>query len=287
MAREAAVAGQFYPGNPVELRKTIGSFISKTESPLDAKAVIVPHAGYIYSGSVAGEVFSAVRLPHRFILLGPNHTGRGAALALAPAGAWRTPLGDAKIDNEMNRRLSAECAELREDASAHRCEHALEVQLPFIQALQPEFTFSAIALRTIDYSLLEVLGRAMARLIRSLKEPVLLVASSDMTHYETAKEAAKQDQFAIDKVLAVDPQGLHQTVLEKNISMCGFAPTVAVLTACRELGATSGRLIRYTNSGEASGDYSRVVAYAGMAIVGDQGMPGGVPGFPIQQSFPS
>ena len=268
MERHAAVAGQFYPGNPSELRRTIKSFIHQPESTLAAKAVIVPHAGYIYSGSVAGEVFSTITLPHRIILLGPNHTGRGAAMALAPNGVWRTPLGTVRIDEEMNQALIAECPELHEDSSAHQSEHSLEVQLPFIQILQPDFHFSAIILRTINYASLESLGRAMARVIRSMKEPVLLVASSDMTHYESAEDAAQQDQFAIDKILSLDSSGLHQVVMEKDISMCGFAPTVAALTACNDLGASTGKLIRYTNSGEASGDYFRVVAYAGIVISG-------------------
>jgi AmmeMemoRadiSam system protein B len=140
------------------------------------------------------------------------------------------------------------------------------VQIPFIQVLQPDFRFSAICVGTIDISMLEALGHAMAKVIRSLPEPVLLVASSDMTHYVTAEEAKKQDQYAIDRILALDPGGLYKTVLEKDITMCGFAPTTAVLIACKDLGASSGRLIRYTNSGEASGDRSRVVAYAGIAI---------------------
>ena len=234
-SREAAVAGQFYSSNPSELRRMIESFVRKPESTLEAKAVVVPHAGYMYSGSVAGEVFSAVRLPHR-------------------------------IDADMNQRLREECPGLKEDSSAHQDEHSLEVQLPFLQVLQPDFCFSAICVRTIDYTMLETLGHAMARVIHSLQEPVLLVASSDMTHYKSAEDASKQDQFAIDQILALDPDGLYQVVVEKDISMCGFAPAAAVLIACRDLGASSGRLIRYTNSGVASGDYNQVVAYAGIAV---------------------
>jgi AmmeMemoRadiSam system protein B len=266
MAREAVVSGQFYSSNPNELRKTIESFVRKTESPVDAKAVLVPHAGYIYSGLVAGEVFSAVNLPHRIILLGPNHSGRGAALALSPEGAWHMPLGTVWIDGEMNRRLMEECPSLKEDSLAHRHEHSLEVQIPFMQVLQPDFRFSAICVRTTDCFILESLGHAMARVINSLKEAILLVASSDMTHYEAAEDAKKQDQLAIDRLLALDPGGLYKVVLEKNISMCGFAPAVAVLVACTDLGATSGRLIRYTNSGVTSGDFAQVVAYAGITI---------------------
>lgn len=264
--REPVVAGQFYPEDPGDLRSIIGSFVHKPETPLEAKAVVVPHAGYVYSGSVAGNVFSSVRLPNRIILLGPNHSGRGATLALAPRGSWRTPLGAVPIDTEINRDLLAECPRLQEDSSAHLSEHSLEVQIPFIQVLQPDFHFSAICVRTEDYSTLEALGHGMARAIESLREPVLLVASSDMTHYETAEDAARQDRFAIDRMLDVDPGGLYHVVFEKGISMCGFAPTVAVLIACRDLGATEGQLIRYTNSGEAGGDYHRVVGYAGIAI---------------------
>ena len=267
MDREAVVAGQFYSGDPNELRRNIGSFLHESESLIEAKAVVVPHAGYVYSGAVAGQVFSAVHLPKRFILLGPNHTGRGASLALSPAGEWHMPLGNVQIDADMNQQLMKELPELQEDASAHRTEHSLEVQIPFIQVLQSDFRFSAICVKTMDYSALEALGHAMARVIRSLEEPVLLVASSDMTHYETAEDASKQDQFAIDRILAVDPIGLFNTVIEKDITMCGFAPTAAVLVACLDLGASSGRLIRYTNSGEASGDYRRVVAYAGIAVI--------------------
>jgi hypothetical protein len=266
LIREAAVAGQFYPGNAGELRKVVGSFVQKSRPLMDAKGIVVPHAGYVYSGSVTGKVFSSVRLYKKFIFLGPNHTGRGPALAISPAGAWRTPLGTAAVDAEMNRHLIEACPELQEDSSAHRSEHCLEVQIPFLQVLQPDFSFSAICIRTADYRDLEALGHAMAHGINAGQESVLLVASSDMTHYEDADIAARQDQLAIDRVLAVDPVGLYRVVIENNITMCGFAPTVAVLVACADLGATSGRLIEYTNSGAASGEYGRVVAYAGMAI---------------------
>ena len=266
MKREPAVAGRFYPDDPGELRKTVASFILKPDSLLEAKAVVVPHAGYIYSGAVAGEVFSSVRLPRRFILLGPNHSGRGGLLALAPEGTWRTPLGTATIDAQMNRKLIAECPDLEEDASAHRHEHCLEVQIPFLQILQPEFTFSAICIRQMSLPVLEELGHAMAKVIASTEGSVMLVASSDMTHYESKEDAARQDKLAIDRMLAVDPPGLYEVVLDRDITMCGFAPAVSVLTACRDAGACQGHLIRYTNSGEASGDYDRVVAYAGIAV---------------------
>ena len=234
---------------------------------MEAKAVVVPHAGYIYSGAVTGRVLSAVKLARRIILLGPNHTGRGSALALSPDGVWNTPLGKISTDSELNQNLVDACPELQEDAAAHLKEHSLEVQLPFIQVLQPDCQIAAICIGTSDYGPLESLGHAMARVIRSTNEPILLLSSSDMTHYESADTAARKDRWAIDRILEVDPPGLFRNIIEKNISMCGFAPTISVLVACLDSGATAGTLIEYTNSGEASGDYDHVVAYAGIAIV--------------------
>jgi MEMO1 family protein len=265
--REPAFAGQFYASDPKTLRRIVESYVSAQEPRLNARAAVVPHAGYIYSGEVTGAVFSSVQLPGKFIVLGPNHSGLGAALALSPAEAWRTPLGLVLVDREMNRILLSECPHLREDPSAHLREHSIEVQIPFLQVLRPEFSFSAICVRTADYGDLEALGHAIARTIQMSGEPVMLVASSDMTHYETAETASRQDQLAIDRVLAVDARGLHEVVLQRAISMCGFAPAVSVLNACSELGASSGKLIRYTNSGYASGDFEHVVGYAGMVIL--------------------
>ncbi|MGA2260385.1 MAG: AmmeMemoRadiSam system protein B [Acidobacteriota bacterium] len=266
MIREAAVAGQFYSASPENLRKTIGSFLGQNEPLLEAKGIVAPHAGYMYSGAIAGAVYAAVRMPRRFIMLGPNHTGKGRALSLHPSGQWRTPLGLVGIDEELNRNLLQECTLLVEDAAAHVREHSIEVQIPFLQSLANAPSFSAICIGTTDYASLDTLGHALARVVKSMAEPVLLVASSDMSHYESADVAARKDRFAIDKVIAVDPQGLYRIIFEKDVTMCGFAPAVALLTACRDLGATGGHLIRYATSGDVSGDFERVVGYAGMAV---------------------
>jgi hypothetical protein len=267
MIREPAVAGRFYPGNSSKLRLEIESYLSKPDSPLDAKAIVSPHAGYVYSGGVAGAVFSAVILPRRFIILGPNHTGMGAPLALAPAGDWRTPFGLAAVDAGLNRRLLEECPMLQEDRAAHAREHSLEVQIPFLQARLDTFSFSAICVGTADYTQLESLGHAIARVIRAESESILIVCSSDMNHFESAEVAAVKDRLAIERLLALDPRGLFSVVREKNISMCGFAPAVAALTAGLDLGASAGKLVRYSNSGEISGDFESVVGYAGLAVV--------------------
>ena len=267
MIREPAVAGQFYSAEPKRLRKSLDSYLRVSETLLDAKAIVAPHAGFMYSGPIAGAVYGAVKLPRRFVVLGPNHTGRGAPLGLSPAGEWRLPFGSVAIDADLNRRLLEEDPALREDRAAHSQEHSLEVQLPFLQAIVPDFRFSAICVGTSDYSSLEALGHALARVVRNWPEPVLLIASSDMTHYESAELAREKDSAAIERVLAVDPSGLYRVVHEKKISMCGYAPTVSVLVACQDLGPSEGRLIRYGNSGEISGDYHFVVGYAGLAIL--------------------
>lgn len=267
MIREPAVAGQFYSGDASSLRRVIHSFLHPVEKIWDAKAIVAPHAGYIYSGSVAGLVYSSIQLPNRFIILGPNHTGLGVPLSIYPEGEWRTPLGLASIDPELTEHLRRECPRLMQDRMAHAREHSLEVQIPFLQVLVPNFRFAAICVGTSDYAALDELGHALSRVLESSPESVLLVASSDMNHYESASVAAQKDRYAIEKVLAVDPVGLFRVVLEKEISMCGFAPTVAVLTACRDLGSSQGHLVRYANSGDVSGDTDRVVGYAGMVIL--------------------
>jgi MEMO1 family protein len=266
MIREPAVAGQFYSANPQNLRASIQAFSITGEPLIDAKGIVAPHAGYPYSGAVAGAVYGAVRLPNRFILLGPNHTGMGAALSLHPGGQWRTPLGLANIDSDISEKLARECGILVEDSAAHVREHSIEVQIPFLQVLADTPSFAAICIGTSDYNALETLGLALAKVIKSLPEPVLLVASSDMSHYEPAEVASRKDHLAIDRMVALDPKGLYRTIIEKKVSMCGFCPAVAMLTACGDLGATEGRLIRYANSGDVSGDYQHVVGYAGVVV---------------------
>ena len=266
MIREPAVAGTFYPADPRALRKMVELYLHRSDSPAEALAVVSPHAGYIYSGAVAGATFGAVRLPGRFIVLGPNHTGRGAPLALYPSGEWGTPFGSASIDDDMNTRLLGECGRLVEDRAAHAREHSLEVQIPFLQAAAGKFQFSAICVGTADFHALADLGHALARAIRSCGEPVLIVVSSDMNHYESAEVNKRKDDLAIEQMSALNAEGLHRVVIEKDIGMCGFAPAVAALVACRDMGAHQGRLVRYAHSGEVTGDSDRVVSYAGMLI---------------------
>jgi hypothetical protein len=262
--RPAAVAGRFYPGDPEILLSDVQSFLSPRETIFPALGCVVPHAGYIYSGQVAGAVFAKLELPQRFIILCPNHTGRGAPLSIMSRGSWQTPLGQMPIDEELAEKLKRRFPLLAEDAEAHRAEHAIEVELPFLQALKPECRFVPIALGTGQFAVLAGLGEAIAEVVQP--ERVLIIASSDMNHYESASITRVKDGKALERILALDAAGLHEVVTKEDISMCGFGPTIAMLTAAKRLGATSGELIRYATSGDVSRDRNMVVGYAGVVV---------------------
>jgi hypothetical protein len=265
--RHPAVAGQFYPRNPAQLRAEIESFTVTDAPPIAALGCIAPHAGYIYSGHVAGAVYARLQLPTTFLIMCPNHTGMGTPLSIISEGEWETPLGNAAIDAELASDLKSRCSFLAEDSSAHRYEHAIEVQLPFLQARREDLTFVPVAIGTGRFEALQLLGEAIAGAVRAADKPVLLIASSDMNHYESDSLTRKKDARAIERVLALDPRGLHDVVTNENISMCGYGPAVAMLTAAKILGAKSAELIKYATSGDISGDRDHVVGYAGIAVV--------------------
>lgn len=267
MVRLPAVAGRFYPDDPSELTKQVQSFCAGVVGdPRNALACMVPHAGYRYSGHVAGAVYARLDLPRRFLLLGPRHFPRGEAQAILSEGAWETPLGVAQIDSSLAAELKRACPVLVEDDVAHRDEHALEVQLPFLQTLVGDFRFVPIALGTLNYGALEALGEAIADVLARSAEPVLIIASSDMNHYETDAITRVKDRMALDRILALDARGLLDVVRREGITMCGVGPAVSMLTAARLLGAKRVDLIRYATSGEINGDYDEVVGYAGAIV---------------------
>lgn len=268
MLRLPAVAGRFYPSDRDALGRQIEQLLAAEHpcTPLSAKACVVPHAGYMYSGHVAAAVYACLRLPQRILILGPRHFPHGEALAILSEGAWQTPLGDARIDAPLAARLKLAFSLLREDEVAHRAEHSLEVQLPFLQVLAGDFRFVPIALGTTRIGVLEELGRAIAQVLAAEPEETLIVASSDMNHYESDTITRTKDHKAIEKLLALDAHGLHDTVRHESISMCGVGPAVVMLTAVKELGATHAELVRYATSGDVSGDLDEVVGYAGLII---------------------
>jgi MEMO1 family protein len=266
MIRPPAVAGRFYPSNPKQLARDVDNYSSGEGEKIAALACVVPHAGYMYSGHVAGAVYASLQIPPRCILLGPRHFPRGESMAILSEGSWQTPFGEAPIDSTLARELAHACPRLREDMVAHETEHSLEVQIPFLQRLVEGFRFVPVVLGTDRYPLLEELGRAVARVVAAQAAPVLVIASSDMNHYESDAITRVKDRRAIERILALDPRGLYDTVRAEGITMCGYAAAVAMLIAVRERGAKEAQLVRYATSGDVSGDYDQVVGYAGIVI---------------------
>jgi hypothetical protein len=274
--REPAVAGTFYPADAVELRRQVEACLGDdSPSPSSARLLLVPHAGYVYSGRIAGAAYREARVPPTCVVLAPNHHGIGAALALPRRGSWRTPLGDLAIDEAVSTAIAAREPRLRDDWRAHARDHALEVQLPFLLVRARQGSAQAPRLVTLsvgthDLDALRAAGEAVAAGLIDAgcadPEQVLLVVSSDMSHYIPAAEARALDLPALEHVAAVEPEALHAEVLGKGISMCGIAPAVAGLFAARALGASPGRLLRYGHSGEVTGDDREVVAYAAVLV---------------------
>lgn len=267
MTRKPAVAGRFYSAKPDELVSTLESLLEPAEKPGKAIGLIVPHAGYMYSGHVAGAVYSRIDLPSRNIVLCPNHTGFGTPLSIMKSGAWQTPLGEMQIDEELCDALMTADPYLQDDVEAHRFEHALEVQLPFMQHLGgSSVRFAPITIGTSNLQRLQALGRAIGDVIQKIAPATLIIASSDMNHYESDAVTRVKDRKAIDQVLAMDPEGLYNVVKRENISMCGYGPAVSMLTAAKMLGATKADLVKYATSGDVSLDFDHVVGYAGIIV---------------------
>jgi AmmeMemoRadiSam system protein B len=278
--RTPAVAGRFYPGRADELLRGIQEYTSAGETPVEAGRIaaigcVAPHAGYIYSGVVAGAVYSRLKIPERCVILCPNHTGKGLPLSIMANTTWQTPLGEVAAESDMGARLLRRFRALEEDSAAHRTEHAIEVQLPFLQAQQAALHIVPIVIGTRDFDMLRGLGEALADVIgdreeenqgEDRKERVLIIASSDMNHYECDAVTRVKDRKAIERVLAMDARGLWEVVMNGDISMCGFGPTIVMLTAAKLLGATSATLVKYATSGDVSGDYESVVGYAGIIV---------------------
>jgi AmmeMemoRadiSam system protein B len=271
--RTPAVAGRFYPGRADELLRDVREYASPVEtsaSLISAIGCIAPHAGYIYSGRVAGAVYSRLEIPEHCVILCPNHTGKGHPLSVMASTTWQTPLGEVAADTELGAHLLRCFPALVEDSAAHRAEHAIEVQLPFLQARQPDLNIVPIAVGTSNFDVLRGLGEALAEGIAEREEAdegkVLIIASSDMNHYESDALTRVKDRKAIERVLALDARGLWQVVMNEDISMCGFGPAIVMLTAAKLLGATSATLVKYATSGDVSGDYESVVGYAGIIV---------------------
>lgn len=266
MVRRPAVAGQFYPGSAAALQKEVQSYLIPKKERKEALGVVSPHAGYMYSGHVAGAVFSCINVPDDVIIMGPNHRGMGDPFAMMAEGSWEMPGGDVSINKGLASFILKHSPHVTDDERAHLYEHSLEVQVPFLQALNKNFRLVPIALAHARWEVCEEIGKAIAKAIHDHGQRVLMVASSDMTHYESDKSARAKDRLAIERILALDPHGLLDTTIKHDISMCGVIPATITLVACKELGATRAELVKYATSGDVSGDYLQVVGYAGLYI---------------------
>jgi len=266
MIREAAVAGQFYPGRPGELREMIRQMTDSKADRADAIGVVSPHAGFVYSGPVAGAVFSRIKFTGTVIIIGPNHRGVGKPLSITTGGSWATPLGEVQIDSDLAKAILAASDGLEEDSLAHRYEHSLEVQVPFLQYFKPDVKIVPIVLAQAAPQVYRGIGRAVAATLKSRGEAAVIVASSDMTHYEPHESAKAKDKMAIDAIIGLDADELVRRIGKYDISMCGYAPVISLIAAALEMGAGKAELVKYQTSGDTSGDYTSVVGYAGIII---------------------
>jgi len=272
--RKPSVAGQFYPASAPSLTKQIQNLLEQDLSTkektaeIDAYACMLPHAGYMYSGSVAAKTLSRIKIKDKIILLGPNHTGFGAQFSIVKEGAWQTPLGEVPIESNLAGELLKECRYLEEDNLAHAHEHSLEVELPFLQYFSKKFAIVPIAFFPAEAEVLQEIGKDIAGAIKklNLQSSTLIIASSDMTHYESKDQAEKKDSEAIQAILDLDEKRLLRRVRELNISMCGYVPVTVMLVAAKELGANKAKLVKYQTSGEVTQDNTSVVGYAGIII---------------------
>jgi AmmeMemoRadiSam system protein B/AmmeMemoRadiSam system protein A len=268
VVRSPVVAGQFYPGSPDQLRSMIQEMVDEEAASEEVIGLVAPHAGYMYSGPVTGATISRVNFKDTFIIIGPNHTGGGKPLSIMTEGVWQTPLGEVEVDSEMAKKILAECKYLEEDYRAHQYEHSIEVQVPFLQYFKPDVKIVPIIFGYAKSDYYKEIGRGIAKALKDLNREAVIMASSDMNHYEPQETTRGKDNEAIEAILALDEDGLIERVREFNITMCGYATAVALITAAKELGAKGAELVRYQTSGDTTGDFSSVVGYAGIIITG-------------------
>ena len=276
--RQSAIAGRFYEGTAERLQAQVQTLLEPGVPRTAARGVLCPHAGLMYSGAVAGAVYSRLALPSTVILVGPNHTGYGPPLSVYSEGEWLLPGGSLTIATDLARALLAHCPQARSDHLAHQYEHCLEVQLPFLRALRPDIQILPIVVGFRDLETSRTLGLALAAVIEEAPTPPLLIASTDLTHCGpgfgqspppgmTAEAFAhRQDRLALDAIQTLDGEHLYRTVDEHQITMCGAVPSTAVLFAAKALCVTEASLVRYATSADVSRDVDRVVGYGGVML---------------------
>ena len=264
--RAAAVAGKFYPATRGELESTVSRLLAGGGPKQKAIAAMCPHAGYTYSGRVAGAVYSGLEVPRKVVLLGPNHTGLGPQFSIMTEDEWEVPNGVLPVDEALAARVVENVSFFESDETAHAYEHSIEVQLPFIAHLRPN---ARIVPAVMTPALLDYLRKAAEGVAKAVEDDgghALIIASSDMSHYVPEKTARERDNRAIRHILDLDPAGLYGAAMDEHVSMCGLPAVVTMLYAAILLGATEARLAAYATSGDATGDHAQVVGYAGIII---------------------
>lgn len=269
--RQPAVAGQFYPAEASEIETTLDALIPATTLKRKAIAVVCPHAGWMYSGHTAGLVYSSVEIPERVILVGPNHRDAGSHYAVYSSGAWHTPVGDVPVAEPLAAELLENCELLAEDTRAHTQEHSLEVQLPMLLRANPNVHIVPLLIgggwpESGGRGELKAIGHALAQCVKEYGKPVLLVASTDLNHYEDQETSHRKDKLVLNEIVRLDPDAMMDRVISADVSMCGVAATYIVLMAALGLGAKRAELLEYRTSGDVSGDFTRVVGYGGVVI---------------------
>lgn len=262
--RQATVAGKFYPANPEALRKELDNcFRGTTIDPRSGiKGVVVPHAGYIYSGRVAARSYAVLPEADTYVIFGPNHTGYGSPVALSTE-TWSTPLGKVETDHELAEKLAGSI--ICQDEVAHRFEHSIEVQIPFLQyRFKHDFRILPVCMGMQDEEIALEVGMEIARAITAIGRKAVIIASSDFTHYQPAHVAESNDRYLIKAILDMNVDDLYNRLYARDISACGYGPIAATITAARELGASKAELLKYATSGEVTGDESGVVGYASL-----------------------
>jgi len=264
MIRRPVVAGAFYPGSATELKATLAKYVDKNAPKEEVAGLLMPHAGYIYSGVVAGAAISRIVFKDTFVIIGPKHYAPGEPFSVWPDGAWQTPLGNVEVDEVLARKIVSLSQYAKVDYRAHEeDEHAIEVQVPFLQYIKPDVRIVPILMGGIELEVCREIGHAIAQAVKALKREVVILASGDMTHYESPERAEVKDMSAIEAMLALDEAELARRYYNMRMTMCALGPVCTMLAAAKELGVKSAELVKYGNSGDATGD-NRVVAYAGV-----------------------
>ncbi len=263
MHRQTAVAGSFYSDQEDQLQKELLQFMPQiAPQPTKAKAILAPHAGYMYSGTTAGAIYQLIEVPDLVFILSPNHTGYGTPISLYAQGEWATPLGSIPINEMVTRKMMDQCSLVTEDYSAHQQEHSIEVHLPFLKSRNPDISIVPLTLANLDSPSTLAFAKEFSGFLANLDQPYLIVISSDMNHFESSSILKEKNDLVLAEIEKFDPQGLYQTVHNHNISMCGYVPTVGVMETLRLLyPQNNSKIIHQSHSGEINGDHDSVVGY--------------------------